>query len=110
MTVSKELFETVQGSKFGGDVKVVIEDDMVKYSVMDASVSVSLNDFFFMCKKWAEFKCYIIKSYSYNGGLGFTEVQWMSPENKVVKFEYKENEYQAVFDACEYILKEMKEC
>ena len=51
MKVSKELFETVQGSKFGGDVKVVIEDDMVKYYVIDASVSISLNDFFFMCKK-----------------------------------------------------------
>lgn len=109
MTVSKKLFEAVQGSKFGGDVKVVIEDEEVKYCVIDASVSCSVNDFFVMCKQWAEIHCYIIKSYSYNGGLGFAEVQWMSPENKVVKFEYKENEQQAVFDACEYILKEMKE-
>lgn len=109
MTVSKKLFETVQGSRFGGEAQVKVDDEMVEYYVTGASVSVSLNDFFFMCKKWAEFKCYIIKSYSYNGGLGFTEVQWMSPENKVVKFEYKENEYQAVFDACEYILKEIKE-
>lgn len=104
MKVSKELFESVQGSKFGGNVKVVIEDDMVKYYVIDASVSISLNDFFFMCKKWAEFNCYIVKSYSYNGGLGFAEVQWMSPENKVVKFEYAENEQQAVFDVCHWIL------
>ena len=109
MKLSRELFEAVQGSKFGGDVKVVIEDDMVEYSVIGASVSESLSDFFFMCKKWAEFKCYIIKSYSYNKGLGCAEVQWMSPENKVDKFEYRENEQQAVFDACQWILnKEIK--
>lgn len=108
--ISKDLFEAVFG------VKIMIlsivgrrNSKFIQYAYGYTGVhSLSVNDFFFMCKDWA--KCKNISLIS--GRYGLTDEYFCEISNPldtdIINILYSDSEQQAVFDACEWILMDLK--
>lgn len=115
--ISRELFDNV----FEGCVFNYIKDDVIHYSqpcvIMEGSwveSETSINDFFFDCKEWAFSKGYIISS-GLTPVLGVNKDGWAevfsssTPLDGKLRTFKQLSEPEAVFKACEYILKEINE-
>jgi hypothetical protein len=94
--ISKELFEAVM------EVELYV-DKAFEYKLMPnlAEYGVSYNDFFFKCKEWASADFMLSSNnycscHIYDGG------------TECIKSFLGRSEQQAVFDACQWILKETK--
>lgn len=104
--ISKELFEAV----FGAKIMILIivgrkNSKFIQYAYGYTGVhTLSVNDFFFMCKEWALNKNITLISGRYgNTTENFCEIS--TPYDECIYCLYSNYEQQAVFDACEWILK-----
>ena len=115
--ISEELFNNV----FEGCVFNYVKDNVIHYSqpcvIMEGSwveSETSINDFFFDCKEWAFSKGYIISS-GLTPVLGINKDGWAevfsssSPLDGKLRTFKQLSEQEAVFKACEWILKELNE-
>lgn len=104
--ITKDLFEAVFG------VKIMVlsivgrrNSKFIQYAYGYAGVhTLSVNDFFFMCKDWVLNKNLSLISGRY--GLPyqhFCEISEPLDEDNI-NILYSDSEQQAVFDACEWIL------
>ena len=114
LKISKELFDNV----FEGCVFNYVKDDVIHYSqpcvIMEGSwveSETSINDFFFDCKEWAFSKGYIISS-GLTPVLGINKDGWAEVFSSSTPLDGKLHTFkqlsepEAVFKACEWILKE----
>ena len=114
LKISKELFDNV----FEGCVFNYVKDDVIHYSqpcvIMEGSwveSETSINDFFFDCKEWAFSKGYIISS-GLTPVLGVNKDGWAEVFSSSTPLDGKLHTFkqlsepEAVFKACEWILKE----
>ena len=108
--ISKELFEAVFG------VKIMIlsivgrkNSKFIQYAYCYAGVhTLAVNDFFFMCKEWAELKNLSLISGRYvTTDEYFCEISEPLDED-TMNILYADSEQQAVFDACHWVLLENK--
>ena len=111
--ISKELFEAIYGKNiisFGfcveGDrgqsinynkYKILFDDGKTKY--------VSINDFFFDCKKWALNKGYYFEIRNMLSGTYLVlHFNYMQITDLSKNFSNLKSEQQTIFDACQWIL------
>ena len=112
--ISRELFEAV----FEGCVFKYVKDNVIYYSqpcvIMEGSwveSETNVNDFFFDCKEWALSKGYIISS-GLTPVLGVNKDGWAEVFSSSTPLDGKLHTFkqlsepEAVFKACEWILKE----
>jgi hypothetical protein len=104
--ISKELFEAV----FGAKIMILIivgrkNSKFIQYAYGYTGVhTLSVNDFFFMCKEWAALKNLSLISGRYGTtDEYFCEISEPLDED-TMNILYADSEQQAVFDACEWIL------
>ena len=102
--ISKELFETVMNIKIN---KLQVDDfnyiwiniDSAHFSRFD-----SINNFFFLCKKWSIGQKYYIWSFEGKDGAGYATPEEMSFSGNMNFQLNADSEQQAVFDVCQWIL------
>lgn len=109
--ISKELFEAIF------DEKIMILSIVGRknskfiqyaYGYYTGVYTLSVNDFFFMCKEWAELKNLSLISGRYGTtDEYFCEISDPLDEDTMNSL-YADSEQQAVFDACQWILLENK--
>lgn len=108
--ISKKLFEAIFG------VKITIlsivgrkNSKFIQYAYSYTGVhALAVNDFFFMCKEWAELKNLSLISGRYGTtDEYFCEISEPLDED-TMNILYADSEQQAVFDACHWVLLENK--
>lgn len=99
--ISKELFEAVCPDKI---FKHIMYHDRIifQFSHNGYETYMNINDFFFKCKKWALIKGYEISSKHNSYFIKYGK-------NTITPTILYTSEQQAVFDACQNILKYLNE-
>ena len=128
LEVSKELLSEVLNLKIvsHGSLNKLNNSFDITYMPLEddsytRSMPIDINDFFFMCKKWATGKGYQIISdllnnpvFSKQDEKAYAQINYYT-EDKIGNKEYKgmyiiaNTEIEAVIKACEYVLKEINE-
>lgn len=116
MEISKELFEAVMNIKLGTyysdnietERRLWIDKDLICWDAVPFVDEISINDFFFKCKEWANNKGYYLASNRYSDGgccQYFTEDSKECASCGGVKsiIIHAESEQQAVFNVCQWI-------
>lgn len=91
--ISKELFEAVTGEDTGNIFEVYYNP------------RIDINSFFFKCKKWALKQGYHLVSCTDKCHIQKKQVSM----DMHIKTLMSDSEQQAVFDACQYILEQLKD-
>ena len=104
--ISKELFEAVTGLNYSycnNEGIVYLNDNGSK-----VQTPILYNDFFFKCKEWAFEQEYLILSGN-NNFMYTCDIARRMTDDDWKCFQRVDSEQQAVFDACEYIIKGLME-
>lgn len=102
--ISKELFEAVM---FKVD-KLSTYGGVIKYFKNGNEDTFLVDEFYFRCKKYALEQGYTISGMTFNSGnKGLATLRKIKSFNNRLERFKSTSEQQAVFDACEYIRKEL---
>jgi hypothetical protein len=112
--ISKELlsqvFETVKNVEYVECIGNNIFWSGLLYSGLEGNGSINIHELAYRCKEWAYKKDFVIYSARYGNefGICFLYIDSENPNILNPCFRIKENtEYEAIFQACEYILKQL---
>jgi hypothetical protein len=100
--VSQKLFESVVGYKV--DFINFKEGGESDYIVDDTNSYISFETFFFMCKKWAYGKGFLVDSRTTTAGSAFILSSPLIFDEEISKTFVDSDEMNAVFTACKWIL------
>ena len=96
--ISKELFKEITGNE--GTIHEYNRECIING---DVEQCISINDFFFECKKWALRQGYLLIS-----SFGYCSIHIDDTNTNICEIT-SSSEQQAVFDACQWILDKDKQ-
>ena len=103
MNISKELFEAVYNCNLSTD------KEMNAFYIRHTEDNLGyINNFFFKCKEWANRLGYDLSTHS-SFGKHYCDIHEMGQQEPEYCISENSLEQQAVFDACQWILTQVKE-